>query len=213
MKKEETKEIKIKEIEGIEHLMEGAKKFSDLILSMKEKLKAPNTTIVFISGMAGYSCQAAMLEKKQSYNLVKTTNGKNYIFGDSLNYFLIESQFSFYNILMGQYKHKLPDLDIIDVKPFLVNVAGNVGNEKYLIKDIFNPETIFDFEFYRSTWKNFSETLKKYCKTVDEWPLLFSLAMINFLDIIDSIYGRDCYIYFTSIALENAIYVSKISQL
>ena len=155
MKKEETKEIKIKEIKGIEHLMEGAKKFSDLILSMKEKLKAPNTTIVFISGMAGYSCQAAMLEKKQSYNLVKTTNGKNYIFGDSLNYFLIESQFSFYNILMGQYKHKLPDLDIIDVKPFLVNVAGNVGNEKYLIKDIFNPETIFDFEFYRSTWKNF----------------------------------------------------------
>ena len=84
MKKEETKEIKIKEIEGIEHLMEGAKKFSDLILSMKEKLKAPNTTIVFISGMVGYSCQAAMLEKKQSYNLVKTTNGKNYIFGDSL---------------------------------------------------------------------------------------------------------------------------------
>ena len=210
MKKEETK---IEAIEGIEHLKEGAKEFTKLIFSMKEKLKAPNTTIVFISGMVGYSCQAAMLVKKHGYNLVKTTNGKNYIFGDSLNYYLLESKFSFYNVLMGQYKHKLPYLDIINVKPFLIKVSSNIGNEKYLIKDIFNPERIFDFEFYRSTWKNFSETLNKYCKTTDEWPILFSIAMINFLDVIDSVYGRDCYIFFTTIALENAIYVSKISQL
>ena len=204
---------KVEAIEGIDHLKEGATEFCKLIFSMKEQLKSPNLTIVFISGMVGYSCQAVMLEKKQNYNLVKTNNGKNYIFGDSLNYYLIGSKYSFYNILMGQFHNKLPEHDIIKIEPFLTNVASNIGNEKYLIKDIFNPEKIFDFEFYRSTWKNFSETLNKYCKTADEWPILFSIAMTKFLDIIDSSYGRDCYVYFTTIALENAIYVSKISQI
>ena len=212
MKKEKS-ENKVEVMEGMEHLKEGANEFSKLILSMKEKLQSPNVTIVFISGMVGYACQAALLEKKQSYNLVKTTNGKNYIFGDSLNYYLIDSKNSFYKILMGQFLHKLPELGLIKIEPFLTNVASNIGNEEYLIKEMFNPERIFDFDFYSSTWKNFKETLNKYCKTVDEWPILFSIALNNFLGVIDSLYGRDCYIYFTSIALENAIYVSKISQI
>ena len=211
MKKEQS-EIKVEKIEDMDHLKEGANEFVKLIFSMKEKLESPNVTIVFVSGMVGYSCQAALLEKKQSYNLVKTKNGKNYIFGDSLNYYLIESKNSFYKMLMGHFHNKLPELDLIKIEPFLTNVASNVGNEKYLIKGVFNPEKIFDFDFYRSTWNKFKETLNKYCKTADEWPILFSAALNHLLEIIDSIYGRDCYIDFTSIALENAIYVSKISQ-
>ena len=92
---------KVEAIEGIDHLKEGATEFCKLIFSMKDQLKSPNLTIVFISGMVGYSCQAVMLEKKQNYNLVKTNNGKNYIFGDSLNYYLIGAKYSFYNILKG----------------------------------------------------------------------------------------------------------------
>ena len=211
MNKEEIK-TKLEIAEGIDHLKEGANEFVKLIINMEQELKTLNDSVAFISGMVGYSCQAALLEKKQNYFLAKTTIGKNYIFGDSLNYYLIESKFSFYNILMGQFHNKLPEKDILDIKPYLCRVASNIANEKYLIQGLFNPEKIFDFEFYRSNWKNFYKTLIKYCKTPEEWPILFSIAMINFLDIIDKTCGKECYIIMTSIALENAIYISKILQ-
>ena len=71
---------KIEKITGMEKLQEGAKEFMKLIYSMKDQIKDPDKTIIFISGMVGFSCQAAMMEKKQSYNLVKLANGKHYFF-------------------------------------------------------------------------------------------------------------------------------------
>ena len=153
------------------------------------------------------------MEKKQSYNLVKLINGKNYIFGDALNYYLLEAKTSFYNILMGQYTIKMPGSEPIQIKPVLTRVAGNIGFDTYLIGNKFNPEKIFDFELYRSTWKKFYDTLIKYCSNSDEWPVLFSISLTQFLDLIDIYLGRDGYANLANIAFENAVYVSKISQI
>ena len=153
------------------------------------------------------------MEKKQSYNLVKLINGKNYIFGDALNYYLLETKTSFYNILMGQYTIKMPGAEPIQIKPVLTRVAGSIGFDTYLIGNKFNPEKIFDFELYRSTWKKFYDTLIKYCSNSDEWPLLFSISLTQFLDLIDIYLGRDGYANLANISFENAVYVSKISQI
>ena len=48
----------------MEKLQEGAKEFMKLISSMKDLIKDPDKTIIFISGMVGYSCQAAIIRKK-----------------------------------------------------------------------------------------------------------------------------------------------------
>jgi len=168
---------KIEKITGMEKLQEGAKEFTKLIYSMKDQIKDPDKTIIFISGMVGFSCQAAMMEKKQNYNLVKTTNGKHYIFGDALNYYLIESKISFYNILMGQYTFKIPGAEPIKIKPVLTRVASSIGLDSYLIGNKFHPEKVFDFDLYRSTWKKFYDTLIKYCSNSDEWPVLFSISL------------------------------------
>ena len=212
MEKKET-DKKVEKIEGIEHLKEGAEEFNKLILSMKDKLQEPALTIVFISGLVGYSCQAALLEKKSKYSIVNTTNGKNYIFGDELNYYLIDSKYSFYKILMGQFCQKMPGLEPIKIEPYIKNVAANIGNENYKIQDKFNPEQIIDFELYKETWEKFYDTLIKYCKNSEEWSILFSISLTNFLNIIDKCYGIVEYVAMVPIALENAFYVSKISQL
>ena len=104
-----------------------------LISSMKDLIKEPDKTIIFISGMVGYSCQAALIDKKQSYNLVKLTTGKNYIFGDALNYYLLNAKTSFYNILMGQYTIKMPRAEPIQIKPVLTRIASSLGFDTYLI--------------------------------------------------------------------------------
>ena len=204
---------KIEKITGMEKLQEGAKEFMKLISSMKDLIKDPDKTIIFISGMVGYSCQAALIDKKQSYNLVKLTTGKNYIFGDALNYYLLEAKISFYNILMGQYTIKMPGAEPIQIKPVLTRVASSIGFDTYLIGNKFHPEKIFDFELYRSTWKKFYDTLIKYCSNSDEWPVLFSISLTQFLDLIDICLGRNGYANLANIAFENAVYVSKISQI
>ena len=207
------KEKKVGKLEGIDNLKEGADEFGRLIVSMKEQLISPGVAIIFISGMVGYACQAALFENKQNYYIVDTKSGKKYIYGDALNHYLLDAKGSLYNILMGQFCNKLPQSEPLKIKPFLTRVSENIGNEKYLINEEFNPEKIFDFEFYRSTWKLFYDKLIKYCKTPDEWPILISISLNTFLNIIDSIFGKDSYKNYVSIALENAIYVSKISQL
>ena len=204
---------KIEKISGMKKLQEGAKEFMKLIYSMKDQIKDPEKTIIFVSGMVGFSCQAALMEKKQSYNLVKLTNGKHYIFGDALNYYLIESKTSFYNILMGQYITKLPGAEPIQIKPILTRVASSIGFDTYLIGNKFNPEKVFDFELYRSTWKKFYDTLIKYCSNSDEWPVLFSITLTQFLDLIVLFFGRNGYAELANNAFENAVYVSKISQI
>ena len=160
-----------------------------------------------------WSCQAAMMEKKQSYNLVKITNGKHYIFGDALNYYLIESKMSFYNILMGQYTFKIPGAEPIKIKPVLTRVANSIGLDSYLIGNKFHPEKVFDFDLYRSTWKKFYDTLIKYCSNSDEWPVLFSISLTQFLDLIYLFLGINGYAELANNAFENAVYVSKISQI
>ena len=200
-------------LEGIDHLKKGADEFFKFILSMKEQLITPDIIIIFLSGIVGYACQAALFENKQNYSIVNTTNGKKYIYGNALNHYLLNSKGSLYNILMGKFCNKLSQSEPLKINPFLIRVDQNIGNENYLINDEFNPEQIFDFEFYHSTWKLFYDKLIKYCNSPDEWPILISISLCTFLDKIDSIFGRDSYKNFVSIAFENAIYVSKISQI
>ena len=204
---------KIEKITGTEKLQEGAKEFIKLIYSMKDEIKDPDKTIIFISGMVGFSCQAALMEKKQSYHLVKLTNGKHYIFGDALNYYLLQSKMSFYNILMGQYTTKIPGAEPIQIKPVLNRVASSIGFDTYLIGNKFNPEKVFDFELYCSIWKKFYDTLIKYCSNSDEWPVLFSISLTQILELIDLFLGRNGYAELANNAFENAVYVSKISQI
>ena len=211
MQKEDNKS-KIEAI-NLQRLVDGAVEFNKLILSMKDQFKSPKKAVVFISGMVGYSCQAALFAQKKSHYFVNTIINKKYVFGDYLNYCLFEGKLSFYNLLMGQICQRYPELIPLKIEPYLQRVAGNIGNKDYLIQGVFNPEKIFDFQFYRSIWNKFYDTLIKYCKTPDEWPTLFSIALNRFMDLIEKQFGTHYYIYFVAIAFENAIYVSKISQL
>ena len=125
---------------NLQQLVDGAVEFNKLILAMKDQFKSPKFAVVFISGMVGYSCQAALFAQNKSYYFVKTKINKNYVFGDYLNYCLFEGKLSFYNLLMGQFCQRLSKLIPLKIEPYLQRVAGNIGNKDYLIQGVFNPE-------------------------------------------------------------------------
>ena len=76
---------------------------------------------------------------------------------------------------MGQYCQKFKKTEPLEIKTFLVIVSSNIGNEKCLIQDKFNPEKIFDFEFYSSTLVNFMINLLNIAKIVMNWQHFFPL--------------------------------------
>ena len=128
-------EIKIDnlELEYLKNIHKGVQEFVDLIESMEKELPALNVKIAFMSGMVGYSCQAIVHEKKENYFLISTTNNKKYITGDPLNYYLFDSEYSLYNILMGQFHKIFPNLEIPKIQPFIERVTLNLGNDKYIV--------------------------------------------------------------------------------
>lgn len=212
MKAEETKNNDEKlDLEYFKGIYKGLLEFIDIIDSMKE-LSGRNVKITFISGMVGYSCQAIVHEKKDNYLLISTKNNKQYITGESLNYYLFDAKNSLYNFVMGDCIQRCHIFEIPKILPLIARVAENLGNDKYLIQNIFNPEKIFDFELYKSIWNKFYNTLTKYCKKSEEWPKIFCLALCHYLDEIYKDFGEESYWFFLNIALENAIYVSRISQ-
>ena len=213
MNKEVERKI-VKKLKKIDSLIKGAREFVKLVLSMEKELYEPNMTIVFVSGMVGFACQAAS-NKKNPVNslLLKLIEDKIAISGETVYNYLFQSKESFYNLLSLQFHNKLPNVKIPSFISFYFEVGINYGNKNYLIENKFNPEKIFDIELYSSTWIKFYDKLIKYCETPDEWPILFSIVVYNFLEMTYFVGGKDSYSLFFDIALKNAIYVSKIPQM
>lgn len=113
---------------------------------------------------------------------------------------------------MGDFIQRCSIFEMPKIKPLIIRVTENLGNDKYLIQQIFNPEKIFDFELYRSTWNKFFNTLTKYSKKPEDWPIIFCLALCHYLEETYNDFGKQSYCFFLNIALENAIYVSRIVQ-
>ena len=213
MNKEQIEILKEKE-ERINNLILGAREFLKLVLSMKEELKDMNLLTVFVSGMVGYSCQAAYLKKNPINNLLlRLMSNKIAISGEAIYNYLYKSKNSLYNFLSGQFHDKLPNTKIPSFDSYYFEVGINIGNKNYKIEKIFSPETIFNLNLYSSTWEKFYANLDRYCKTSDEWPILFSVVLYNLLEVIYICGGKDSYTLFFDIVFKNAIYVSKIPQL
>ena len=200
--------------ERIDSLIEGGKEFTKLILSMNGELSDPNLKIVFASGMVGYSCQAASIKKNPiNFMLAKMIPDKKMISSEAIYNYLYGSKRSVYNFLIGQFQEKFPYLASPSFNSYNLEVITNFGNEKYLIENKFNPEKVFDYKLYSSTWEKFYDKLIKYCQTPDEWPMLFTVALNIFLEGAYLIGGKNSYTLFFDIAFKNAIYISRIPQI
>ena len=139
MNKEALKIIKEKE-ERINCLILGAREFLKLALSMKEELKDINSFKVFISGMVGYSCQAAYFQKNPINSLLLgLMSDKMAISGEGIYNYLYKSKDSVYNFLSKQFHDKLGNKPIPSFDSYYFEVGINIGNKNYLIEKKFNP--------------------------------------------------------------------------
>ncbi len=163
--------------------------------------------LIMLSGLCGYACQMAVREEKKSFVLV-TAGGKNYFFGDALNYYLINSENSFINLMKETFENLFRNIDFPDWKKILKNVASNIGNKNYKINNLFNPED--KFPDYLKNWNDIFDLIKRNTNKPEEWPFILTYVLDIFMTTYFKHFGGKELIELFPIVIENAFYTSKI---
>ncbi|MDE6658349.1 MAG: hypothetical protein K2J88_07200 [Oscillospiraceae bacterium] len=194
----------------------GAKEiYSQIVENLKEsdnRLNVDNLLLV-CSGIAGMSCQMTVrklaeikqLPIKQALILLGYENGKKYFMGDNLNHFLLENQFSVYNLVLGIYHHIAPEKPLPDMKQYVCACVENLGKEDYKLWGKIPEQDIKKINF--SFWKKSHAVAERYCKTPEEMPILYGLilqnAMTDAMKVLDTEKVLD-------MALENILFSAKL---
>ncbi len=176
-------------------------------LQRKDDFQDIDDFLITLGGLCGYACQMAAKVEKTTFFAVKAA-GKNYFFGDGLNYYLLQSRNSFIQIIKNKFESMLPGEEFPDFVKMMKNVAGNIGNKDYKINNLFNPED--KFSYYLEIWNKIFDVIKRNCNKPEGWPILLTLTLVEFMQIYTKNYGKEKMISLLPTILENACYVSKI---
>jgi hypothetical protein len=168
-----------------------------------------------LGALAGYACQSSIFAKAvtngitELYGLnVVGTAPASYFFGDPLNKPLAESHHSVWALAAGQSKllgcNELPDINEI-----FAHVSSNLSQSHFGIPRFPNhPAADTPINYVRAFWSPLLPTLKFFCKTPDEWPILFGFAIQEAMELTkESINPRDALV----IVMESAIPMSKVT--
>lgn len=169
-----------------------------------------------LGALAGYACQANLraqaLSKGMSetapFQTVGTKDGKQYFFGDPLNNALVGSQYSVWGIVGGAAQH-VGAKEFPDPKEVFQHTASVLGSEQFGIPRVPDNHKPGDtpINYLKAIWPSLFPTVKLFCPTPVDWPILYSLA------IQEAIYaGKDTIdpnVAFR-IVMESAIPMSKV---
>lgn len=173
-----------------------------------------NALLLNLGCFSGYVCQAAVWKKfvidvnipyQQAFVIMKAKSGKNYYFGDYLNYYVGEGKYSFWSLVAGMFTKIYPDVPVPDVLKMVEKVTSLIGYEEYKICDCLDPDRAV--EQCAAAWKIIYPIISRYCVNPDEWPTAMGIAAQNAMNISKSIIKPDnCF----NILMESSIYMSKM---
>lgn len=169
-----------------------------------------------LGSLAGYSCQSSLralaIEKGQHensvFNIVKTTDGKQYFFGDALNQVLAESHSSVWTFSAAGAQDagckELPD--VFDIFKYVSHVVGTKDFGILRLPEEHQPHHS-PIEYLKFFWPNLLSVLKQFCQHPSEWPIAFSIEIQNIIfrgkEVIDPCIAL-------KIVMESAIQMSKV---
>ena len=162
--------------------------------------------LLFAAGITGYVCHETVKEKGEKFIELGTKDGRKFYFGDAVNSYLLENNYSVLSFLNGYYKNKFPEREVPDIHAFAKRGVDNAGNENYLIWGKFPPDEVY--KLVRKSWFGiYQKTTAEVCKSADEWSVLFGIVLQGVLLHIDGnpdeLYGK---------ALECAMHLSKMDD-
>lgn len=173
-----------------------------------------NSLLFYTAGLTGYVCQAAVWEKyvveqknpvNQVFHIVSTEIGKDFYFGDAINQYALDSQYSVWRLVAGMYQHLYQGAPAPDIIPIVDRIAAVIGKEDYKLCGEVSIDDII--EQYHAIWNYLNSRVCRYCANADEWPILFGLVIQKVMELAkDVVAPTDC----INIVMESVIYLSKV---
>lgn len=157
--------------------------YARLLAAIKEPEGRVNCSNLMFNAasLAGYGCQAAVWQKyvidakmpvKSVFVVITTEDDESYYLGDAINAYMIEGKFSIWEIVSGMYKHLYPNEELPDVKDYVTKVESALGDKNAKVFGVNTP-----IEPFNSIWDTLKPVICRYCKTPDEWVVLFGVLL------------------------------------
>lgn len=174
------------------------------------------TLLVIIGALGGFSAQMAIREglvktgkitERQAFVTAQGIDGKNYVFGDTLNGALFEGKACFFSFAAGKIHSegvKLPDMHEL-----AKHVASSIGKDTFGIPRFPEGHNAADnpYTFVKMMWAKELNNLLFYCASPIEWPIAFGIAAQHAIELAKAQISPELAI---QIVMEAAFPMSKL---
>lgn len=180
--------------------------YGDQIAALYKQAKSdPMERIMLAAGMAGFSCHQAVKYQKWQFVVIGMDDGTKFYMGDAVNYYLLENPFSVASSLVAYYMYQTKSSTAPDVISIVRQGVNNLSDKNFLFLNRFHPSDVYKevIDFWKEKYNNISA----WCRTSEEWPVLFSKALQSTLNEINQPVEK---LY--NLAMECALYLSKMDD-
>lgn len=169
-----------------------------------------------LGALAGYACQASARARAQAegntdadiFTLVRGVDGKQYFYGDAINWPLVEAPLSVWSLAAGVVQ-QLGGSTFADPLEIFRYVAGSVGGEGFGIPrwPAGHGSAQPPRDYVAIFWPMLLPVLEMLCTQPSEWPVLYGLAIQEAI-----VLGKDALApeLALNIVMESAVPMSKI---
>lgn len=169
--------------EKVETTEQKVKRLSQNAGNIVEMLKAPfrgpkgldiTGPVIYAAGLSGIASHEAVKALNGSFQQVGLNDNRKFYFGDDVNKYLMESVtsvYSFINAVAGMSQDELTEL--------VRKAANSLGDDEFTILTK-KPDHLY--REIKDCWDGiFDNMTSRYCKSPDEWPILFSIVLQNLI--------------------------------
>lgn len=169
-----------------------------------------------LGALAGYACQANLraqaiakgVDPNAPFNIVKTSDGKRYFFGDPLNKALAEDKLSVWSLSAGAAQH-VGATSLPDINEIFKHTASSLGSEAFGVPRYPEGHSAGDLpiNYVKGLWPALLPIVKKFAPEPVLWPLLFAVALQNAIEMSKGAIAPELAL---SLVMEAAIPMSKV---
>lgn len=151
----------------------------NIIAMLTDVLRGPNGLdmkfpLLYAAGLAGYACHQAVKAEHGTFAVAEMKNGKRFYFGDDVNHYLLEDQYSVWSFCQAVSHNKNEEMLAI-----VTHVVQSVGTDGLMIWNM-TPESVY--QKIKECWDGiYTNMTDRYCKKPSEWPILYSIVLQNII--------------------------------
>lgn len=139
------------------------------------------TLLACLGSLAGYACQQACLAEGAELMIVTGKNQENYYFGEQLNYYLIEGQYSVWSLVGGVLEaEKSASFDVIEIVKHVVATGGTDNFAQPRLPE--NTNIRFQPKEYLELWQPLKEEILEALLIEPKyWALSYAILIQKYI--------------------------------